>query len=99
VAQIEIISEQETAGGWDCVVQILDDRDGGLTSHHVRLAWADYNLWSPDGSDAPNAVVEAVITFFLERMDVREVPAKFDASMLRRKFPDADARIPTLIGR
>ena len=100
MAQVEIIAESETAGGWDFTAQILH-KDGRLTQHRVRLAWADYNLWSRDGSDAPAAVAEAVLAFLMSKTlgDERdELPAKFDASLVRRRFADADETIPHLIG-
>jgi hypothetical protein len=98
VAQVEIISEQECSGHWRFEVQVLDDQ-AILRRHTVTLAWADYNLWSQDGADEPARVVDAVMGFLLSRDRAGALPGKFDASMTRRRFADADTVIPTLIGR
>jgi hypothetical protein len=96
--QIEIISEQERPGHWRFEVQALDDA-GTLRRHTVTLSWADYNLWSTDGGDEPSRVADAVMNFMLSRLGADAIPAKFDASLARRRFADADQVIPTLIGR
>jgi len=96
VANVEILSEQQSQRGWMFDAQVLES-DGTLRRHQVSLSWADYNLWSPDGSDVPSRVVEAMLDFVLDRLDGDNLPAKFDASLARRRFPDADATIPKLI--
>ena len=98
MAQIEILSEQEQPGCWRFDVQILDGA-GSLRRHAISLAWADYNLWSQDGADEPSRVVDAAINFLLARTDAKDLPVKFDASLARRRFADADQVIPTLIGK
>jgi len=98
VAQIEILSEQEQPGCWRFDVQVLDSA-GALRRHAVSLSWADYNLWSQDGADEPARVVDAAINFLLSRTPADDLPAKFDASLARRRFADADRVIPTLIGK
>src|SRR5438034_806703 len=96
--QIEIISEEELANAWRFVFQVLDDR-GSIRKHTLILAWADYNLWSTDGADAPAKVAEAVLTFLLSKLDANELPTKFDASLARRQFGQADELIPKFIER
>lgn len=99
VPQLEIIAEREAAKRWEFDVQILDDA-GGLHRVMMTLTWADYNLWSADGADEPGKVAEAALSFLLSRTAPAELPAKFDASLARRRFPDdADAVIPRLIRR
>lgn len=99
MAQIEILSEQELPGRWQFEIQSLDDT-GVLRSHIVTLSWADYNLWSQDGADEPSRVVDAAVNFLLSRTPADDLPAKFDASLARRRFPtESDRIIPTLIGR
>lgn len=97
MAQFETVAEREVAGGWAFTIQTLDD-EGRLSSHEVRLSWADYNLWSGDGSDEPTQVIEAVMAFLLKNLSVQDLPEKFDASWARRNFADADQTIPGLIG-
>lgn len=96
MAQVEILSETERDGGWTFAVQVLDE-SGRLHPMQITLSWADYNLWSADGSDAPASVMDAVFAFLLQRLHAHELPVKFDASWARRKFADADALIPPLI--
>lgn len=96
MAQVEIISEREGQRGWEFAAQMLGD-DGVLHQRVVTLSWADYNLWSRDGSDEPARVAEAALAFMLKRMRASELPERLDMSTARRRFPDADAIIPTLI--
>lgn len=98
VAQIEILSEHELAGAWRFEAQVLDE-DGALRQHALTLSWADYNLWSQDGADAPARVADAVLHFLLLRGTASSIPPKLDASLARRLHGDADLVIPTLIGR
>ncbi len=96
--QIEIISENEKASGWEFRCQVLDDA-GKLHTITLKLSWADYNLWSPDGADSPQRVAEAVLDFLLMRMQPGDLRSRFDASRARTQFPDADAVIPKRIAR
>ncbi|TVQ52743.1 MAG: hypothetical protein EA377_09605 [Phycisphaerales bacterium] len=93
MAQIEILSEEVAENGWRFQLQVLDDA-GGLRRYAVSLAWVDYNHWSPDGADAPAAVAEAALRCLLDcAAPSMEVPERFDASVVRRMVPDADAEI------
>jgi hypothetical protein len=98
VPQIEIMSEQERSNAWEFLVQVLDDA-GELRRHQLILSWADYNLWSPDGSDEPARVAEGVMAFVLAQMPAAQVGERFDASRIRRQFPNADRDIPRMIPR
>jgi len=97
VAQVEIVSERESRGGWTFTAQVLDD-GGSLRRHEVNLSWADYNLWSGSGADEPAEVAAAVLRFLLTKLEASAVPARLDAATARRRYPDADARIPRLVG-
>lgn len=96
--QVEIMSENEVKGGWEFIAQVLTD-DGDLHRHRVSLSWADYNLWSADGGDQPEKVIEAVIGFLLSQTPAESLAERFDASIVRRRFADADEQIPKLIRR
>ncbi|UCD75676.1 MAG: hypothetical protein JSV91_01930 [Phycisphaerales bacterium] len=98
MAQVEILSEKETAGGWSFEAQVLDDKSTPRR-HRITLSWADYNLWSRDGTDEPARVAEAVLAFLLRSLPPGEIRATFDAASVRRRFDDADEQIPALIGR
>jgi len=96
MANIEILSEHQGERGWTFDAQVLES-DGTLRRHRVTLSWADYNLWSPDGRDVPARVVHAMLDFVLDRLDGDDLPPRLDASLARRRFADADERIPKLI--
>lgn len=98
MALVEILDEQEVKEGWSFTAQVLDGA-GDVSRLKVRLSWADYNLWSPNGADPPADVVGAAIEFLLERVSLDELPASFDASIARRRCMDADDGIPVLITR
>lgn len=98
MAQIEILSEEESPGRWRFEVQVLDNL-GTLRRHFITLSWADYNLWSQDGADEPSLVLDAVLNFLLARVPAADLSERFDASFARRRFVEADQIIPTLIGR
>ena len=89
----EIVSETEMGDGWFFEVR-LAERPAVLT---LRLSWADYDLWSADGTDAPHAVATAVIRFLLSHTPAADLPEQIDASTARRRYPGADERIPGLI--
>ncbi len=91
--EVDVVSEKEDQSGWSFQVRIEE----GDTTRTLRLSWADYNLWSDDGSDPPHAVARAVVLFLLSRMTASDVPGTIDASTARRRFPDADDEIPKLI--
>jgi hypothetical protein len=98
VARIEITSEAECDRGWTFRAQVRD-ATGGARSTTVTLSWADYNLWSPNGSDTPAEVARAALAFLLDQQPAAEISESFDASILRRLHPQADELIPRWIGR
>lgn len=59
----------------------------------VHLNWADYNLWSPDGSAAPEIVARAALLVLLEHEEAAALPESFDAATLRRRYAGADEMI------
>jgi hypothetical protein len=63
----------------------------------MRLGWADYGVWSPDGGVSPVRVAEAVVAFALGRSEFDPLPDPFDAAMARRRVHDADDRIGRMI--
>jgi hypothetical protein len=93
---LEIVGERETANGWRFAAQALGE-DGALAACDLSLSFADYNLWSPDGTLPPSRVAEAVLRFMLSRMKPSELPAKFNAAQARRMFHDADKMIHAML--
>lgn len=94
----EIITEHEEAGGWLYEFQSVTEESGELRKHQMHLSWVDYNHWSATGSDIPQKVAEAVLGFLLSRLTIDDLPDRFDASLARRRFKDADETIPNMIG-
>jgi hypothetical protein len=99
VSDVQIESETEDRDGWTFRLRIAADNAEPPSRRTLRLAWADYDLWSADGTDPPHAVAAAVVEFLLSRLGLADLPAKVDASVARRRFPDADTEIPRLIRR
>jgi hypothetical protein len=91
VALFEILSEQEEPRGWSYDVQIID-RAAALRRVRMTLSWADYNLWSVDGGVPPSRVAEAVLSFLASHA-ADDLPQRFDAAQVRRRFPDSDEAI------
>lgn len=81
VAEVLIGREVEVAGGWDFEVAI--QRSGIRSTHHVRLAWVDYEYWS-HGAAAPERVLKALLDVLLEIAPDQSLPEQFDAATVRR---------------
>lgn len=96
---VQIESETEDHDGWTFRLRIAAENAEPPSRRTLRLAWADYDLWSADGADPPHAVAAAVVEFLLSRLGLANLPAKVDASVARRRFSDADTEIPRLIRR
>jgi hypothetical protein len=98
VAKILVETETPIDRGWEFLLAVAPDRPGDArTEHRLRLSWADYELWS-GGAVAPERVAAAVAAFFSEALEGAPMPAAFDAAIVRRKFPEADRRVPALLG-
>jgi hypothetical protein len=93
---VETASERELPAGWVFELRVVD-ADGGTRMVTLSLSWADYNLWSASGGDTPSAVAEAVVMFLGSRGGASSLRDKFDASLVRRLHPDADAALPGFI--
>jgi len=92
---VSIDRESETEAGWSFSCRgIMPDG----TEHRIELglSWADYDHWAPDGSVAPQHVAAAVLTLLLEQDDFPDRP-RFDAALLRRLLPGADAMLQTRV--
>ncbi len=100
---ITIRTECETDTGWQFAAEAhagsASGAGSGVHRFTVRLSWADYNLWSPDGTDRPEEVAKAALRFLLQREPAAEVASDFDLARIRRRYPDADHAIPALIAR
>ncbi|MHC4101655.1 MAG: hypothetical protein ACYTFF_06595 [Planctomycetota bacterium] len=99
MTDVQIDSETEDHDGWTFRLRIAADNAEPPSRRTLRLAWADYDLWSADAADPPHAVAAAVVEFLLSRLGLADLPDKIDASVARRRFPDADTEIPRLIRR
>ena len=98
MSQVEITAEREAGAGWSFDAHVIDD-EGALSQITLRLSWADYNLWSTDGSAVPTAVAEAALRFIVACQGWDSSRTSLDASIARRLSPNADTAIPTMIAR
>ncbi|MBB6430252.1 hypothetical protein [Algisphaera agarilytica] len=94
MAEIEVGQEVEHATSWAYDVTVF--ADGRTFPHAVTLSFQDYDLWCR-GRVSPSRVVEAVFKFLLDHGSAQDIPPKFDCSVVRRKFDEADAELPKLI--
>ena len=95
-AVFELLDERDSPQGTVWTLQWID-RDGGLHRSEFRLAWPDYDVWSPDGCLAPSTIAEAVVRFALDRPEFDPLPKVLDAAMPRRRIPGADDQIARLM--
>lgn len=92
----ELIDETEDPTGTTWTVQRIDP-EGRLQRSEVRLSWADYDVWTPDGTLPPSRVAEAVVAFVLARPEFDPLPDRLDAARARRVVPGADRMIADLL--
>ena len=90
-ATFEIVSEREEPNGWRFDIQEIR-HDGSLAGIRLTLAWVDYDHFCPDGAVPPEGVARAVLEVGGELWP-GGMPARLDASTVRRMAPDADRRI------
>jgi len=89
---VEVKTEEDVGRGWRYLVGVVRE-DGRTSEHTVRLAWVDHEHWS-GGRAAPSRVIEALVRYLVEREgEGREIPETFDASTVRRWYPDVDSVI------
>lgn len=98
VSNLEITTETEDGTGWVFRVQAIAD-DGALVASDLRLSWSDYDFWCPGAAWPPATVALAVAAFVVDREGVAGLRPRFDAASVRRRHAEADAVIPTLVGR
>ena len=96
MAAYELISESEEPGCWVYVFDMSNDT-GPSSRHHLRLAWADYDLWVRDGAVEPTRVADAILRFVLTHPAFDPLPQKIDSSHPRRRDANADQAISGLI--
>ncbi len=94
--QIRVLQEEASARGWAFQVAVRHEA-ARESIHRITLSWADYDLWSPGGSDPPARVVEAAVRFLIDHLGGETLPASFDASIARRRVAGADQSIPRMI--
>ena len=95
MAEIEVVTETESAKGWAYHVRVFDA--GRTHDYQTTLSWADYDLWCR-GRIPPEKVVKAAFAFLLTREPASAILPKFDCSVIRRYFPDVDKQIGTHLG-
>ena len=92
---IRIGAEREAEQAWIWHASI--DAPDGSTLHELRLSWADYNVFCPDGTRSPADVGRAVLTYFAAHRRDFPLRERLDAAMARMRFADADKEITALL--
>lgn len=98
VRMFELLEETEHNDSCTWQLQVVL-ADGKLSHHRVRLSWADYDLFAPDGTTPPANVAEAVVAFMLEQAIFTPLPPLIDAAIPRRCVSGADEQIAARINR
>ncbi len=88
---VRLGAEREAEQSWIWHVSIEVDNE--TTLHELRLSWADYNIYSPDGTRTPAEVGRAVLQFFAVHREEFLLRERLDAAMARMRFPFADRDI------
>ena len=89
--RLEVISEQEVESGLKFAITYGDE------TCTLSLSWADYNLWSRDGTRPPSIVAAAVLRVMISH-GPKALPNAFDASMLRRLVDGGDRLVLQELG-
>lgn len=88
MAITHIQREEEIESGWRFTVDLVGAGEG-LAPLIFTLSWADYDHWS-HGTEPPSEVARQVIEFVLARRPRPDLPDRFDASTVRRWWPEID---------
>jgi len=88
---IRLGAEREAEQSW--IWHAAIDAAEGSSLHELRLSWADYNIYSPDGTRTPAEVGRAVLLFFARHRAEFPLRERLDAAMARMRFPFADREI------
>lgn len=88
---VTIETELDIPTGWEFGVRIDHPARATMTLT-LRMSWADFEHWS-GGASPPSAVARAVVELALDRKEDGAKLGDFDAAMLRRWFPGADAAL------
>jgi hypothetical protein len=92
---IRLGAEREAEQAWIWHASI--DAPEGSTLHELRLSWADYNVFCPDGSRTPADVGRAVLSYFAAHRADFPLRERLDAAMARMRFAGADREIAALL--
>ena len=94
---VTIETELDTPSGWEFEVRVVQ-RGRGVRTLTLRMSWADFDHWS-GGASPPSTVAQAVVELAIERKADAANLGDFDAAMLRRWFPGADAALQSKLQR
>ena len=94
MATISIESEKERGEGWLFIILVHTSGQPDIEDRRfeITLSWADYDYWS-GGLRSPSQVARDCLEFALDQSSKTgtTIPGRFDASTLRRLFPDTDS--------
>lgn len=91
MAEVIVETEEESGQGWKFSIVIRPEAETETTRRiEMTLSWADYNHWST-GTRSPSVIAAEVVRFFLTQLEtVDDLPPRFDASIIRRRFDGVD---------
>lgn len=89
MADIEIVSSEETADGY--LFEVAVDDVGRRTTHTVSMSHADYERWGSEGGMAPAAVVRRAIEVLLGRVGRKRLMERFDVRQAMQMYPAFEA--------
>lgn len=88
--EVDIRCVRDTAGGWDCHVEVAEN--GSRTTHEVHVPAADLARLAPGAPD-PHELVARSFRFLLAREPKESILARFDLGVIGRYFPEYDREI------
>lgn len=94
--EYRITSEVEADGFWLYEIDCLQSGEV-ITTSRLRLAWADYDMWVPDGTVEPACVADALFRYLHQHPEFEQLPDVVDSSHPRRLDKGADDAIAGLI--
>ncbi|HEY8517131.1 MAG TPA: hypothetical protein VIS07_16590 [Candidatus Binatia bacterium] len=94
MSSIRVTSERSDGDGWRFDVRV--EERGAKHDFAVTLGKADYERWS-GGKVAPADVIRAAFRFLLAKEPVGSILRCFDASVIRRYFPEVDRELPGML--
>jgi hypothetical protein len=89
MADIEILSNEETAAGYEFDIAV--DQGGRRTTHTVTMSHADYERWGSEGGMSPATVARRSVQTLLGRVGRDRLMERFDVREAMQLYPAFEA--------